>query len=206
MKELGIDFEVRLKETGEDHPASLQGKDIAVYLSEKKAEAFKNEIRKNELLITADTIVWINGQSLAKPDNESEAALMLSQLSGKMHEVFTAVTLSASERKKTFVVGTKVYFRKLTEAEIKNYISTFKPFDKAGSYGAQDSLPEGMNPCSDEEIDFLKKIGKTDLMANTIGQRPVRNDAVVLIDKIEGSYFNVMGLPVMELYNELNRF
>jgi septum formation protein len=121
------------------------------------------------VLITADTIVWIDEIVLNKPSGEFEAKQMLTLLSGKMHRVFTGVCLTTNKNKVSFTDETKVYFKNLTEAEISFYIKNYKPFDKAGSYGAQD---------------WLGLIG---------------------VEKIEGSYFNVMGLPVHRVYEELNK-
>lgn len=167
LQELGLNFEVRVKETDETFPKNLKGEQIAIHLCKKKALAFKNNIRKNDLLITADTIVWIHNKVLNKPTDYSEAVQMLKLLSGKMHKVYTAVALTTSKKQKVFCTETKVYFKKLSEKEIDFYIKNYRPYDKAGAYGAQE---------------WIGYVG---------------------IKKIVGSYFNVMGLPVRELYEEL---
>ena len=167
LKELGLDFEIRTKEVDESFPKKLKGKQIALYLCKKKAEAFKHELKSNDLLITADTIVWINNQVLNKPADYKDAVRMLKLLSGKMHTVYTGVSLTRSAKQKTFFAGTKVYFKKRTDKEINFYVSNYKPYDKAGAYGAQE---------------WIGYVG---------------------VKKIIGSYFNVMGLPVKELYEEL---
>lgn len=213
LKELGINFKIRTKEVDESFPKKLKGKQIALYLCRKKADAYKKALKINDLLITADTIVWLNnkrtgGIVLNKPADYSEAVRMLKLLSGKMHTVYTGVSLSFPSIKgggltvKSFVVSTKVYFKKLTGKEIDFYVSHCKPYDKAGSYGAQECLPPDYNPCSQEEIKFLKRIKKTALIRNSINTR-IRIDQIELIKKITGSYFNVMGLPVKEVYEEL---
>lgn len=167
LKELGLDFETRTKEVDETFPKHLKGKNIALYLCRKKADAFKHELQPNDLLITADTIVWIKGKVLNKPAAYSEAVRMLKLLSGKMHVVYTGVSLTTTNKQKTFCTETKVYFKKLSSKEIDFYVSHYKPYDKAGAYGAQE---------------WIGYVG---------------------VEKIIGSYFNVMGLPVKELYEEL---
>ena len=213
LKELGLSFEIRAKDVDESFPKKLKAGKIALYLCKKKAEAFKAELQPNDLLITADTIVWINNTVLNKPADYNEAVKMLRLLSGKMHTVYTGVCISSplpgerglrdeALRVKSFVVSTKVFFKKLTTKEIDFYVRTYKPYDKAGAYGAQECLPAGVNPCSKAEIKLLSKIGNTDLFVKSnatkagIGQ-------IGIIKKIIGSYFNVMGLPVKELYEEL---
>lgn len=170
LKEIGYDFEVRLKNIEEDFPAHLKAQEIPLYLCELKSDAFVEELNEGELLITADTVVWVKEQVLNKPASKVEAINMLELLSGNMHEVYTAVCLRSKSKKLSFYACTKVYFKKLTVAEIEFYIDTYKPYDKAGSYGAQE---------------WMGYIG---------------------IEKIEGSYFNVMGLPTKELYENLQKF
>ena len=170
LKGLGIDFEVKTKEVEEVYPNHLKKQEVALYLSELKSAAFEKEIKANELVITSDTIVCINDQILGKPSGIEEAKAMLHQLSGKKHEVITAVTLLSKEKKHSFFVSTSVYFKELTSEEIDYYVTNYQPFDKAGSYGIQE---------------WIGYIG---------------------IEKIEGSYFNVVGLPVHQLYEELLKF
>lgn len=208
LKELGFDFETRTKEVDESFPKRLKGKQIALYLCKKKAEAFKNELKPNNLLITADTIVCIKNKVLNKPGNYNEAVKMLKLLSGKMHTVYTGVSLSLPSPKgeglkaRSFVVSTKVFFNKLSDKEIDFYVTNYKPYDKAGSYGAQECLPARLNPCSKEEIKFLKKIKHTGLFKKSNATK-AGTGQVGIVKKIVGSYFNVMGLPVKELYEEL---
>src|ERR1035437_2163673 len=129
LKEIGLDFEIRTKDVDESFPAKLKGRQIALYLCKKKAEAFKHELKQNDLLITADTIVWVNNKVLNKPADYNEAVKMLKMLSGRMHTVYTGVCLSllssktGNIRMKPFVVSTKVYFKKLSNKEIHFYIT-----------------------------------------------------------------------------------
>jgi len=170
LKELGLEFEVRTKEVEESFPSNLKAQEIPLYLCEKKADAFDEEINENTIVITADTIVWVEGQVLNKPENYDDAVRMLKMLSGKMHEVYTGVCLKAKHKTKSFYSLTKVYFKTLSQQEIEFYINNFNPYDKAGAYGAQEWI------------------------------------GYIAVEKIEGSYFNVMGLPVKELYEELLKF
>ncbi len=170
LKELGLDFEVRTKEVDESFPSALKGSEVALYLCRKKAGAFSRSLKDNELLITADTIVWINNTVLNKPADAKEAEEMLGILSGNMHTVFTGVCLKSTKKEKIFYSATNVYFKPLAKEEIAFYIQNFEPYDKAGAYGAQE---------------WIGYIG---------------------IEKIEGSYFNVMGLPVKEIFEELVKF
>lgn len=167
LQDAGLNFRVEPINADESFPGNLQGEQIAKYLCEKKATAYPGALKDDELLITADTIVWINDIVLNKPADEFEAKQMLQLLSGKMHRVFTGVCLKTAKTQTSFTDETKVYFKHFSEAELDYYIKTCKPFDKAGSYGAQDWL------------------------------------GLVGVEKIEGSYFNVMGLPVHRVYEEL---
>lgn len=165
---LGLDYEVRtLPGIDESYPPTLQGEEIPVYISSKKASAYLDALKENELLITADTIVWLDGRVLGKPSDEEEARLMLRDLSGKTHQVITGVTLATTSFQKSFASVSQVTFATLTEEEINYYVTHYHPMDKAGSYGVQ------------EWIGFIG------------------------VERIEGSYFNVMGLPVQRLYREL---
>lgn len=171
LKGIGIDFETRVKEIDESFAPEMKKQEIPIYLSQQKASVFKNEIElENILLITCDTIVWINDYALNKPADRNEAIAMLKTLSGNMHEVFTGVTLSSKEKQVTFFEETKVYFKNLSEEEIEFYIDQYHPFDKAGSYGVQEWM-------------------------GFVGMR-----------RIEGCFFNVMGLPLSKLYTELQKF
>lgn len=171
MKGLDIPFTIMTKNTPEDFPDDLKDSEIALFLSRRKAEAFTNEeLPEDYLLITADTIVWINNHVLNKPASHSEATAMLTELSGNKHTVYTGVTLRSRQKTVSFCSATDVWFRNLSEDEINYYLNKYKPYDKAGSYGVQ------------EWIGFAA------------------------IRRIEGSYFNVMGLPTQQLFLELYQF
>ncbi|CAN5673462.1 Maf-like protein [soil metagenome] len=202
LEELFSEVDVRIKNVNEDFPESLQAEKIPLFLAEQKAYAFKGELKSNEILITADTIVWFDNHVLNKPADHDEALRMLNKLSGNVHVVYTGVCIATTEKRKLFSVASSVKFIKAGEKELLEYIDQYKPYDKAGSYGAQECLPEKMNPLSMQEKDFLKKIGKPDLFEKSLA---VKNHARVhLIENIEGSYFNVMGLPVVELWDLLS--
>jgi septum formation protein len=202
LKEMGIDFRVLVSDTDEIPLSHHTGGEIAVHLAEEKAEALRDKISDDELLITADTIVW-KDELLGKPKDANEAFEMLKKLNDKEHIVYTGICLLDKNNKKSICVESKVIFKRLTEDEIKEYISLYKPFDKAGSYGAQECLPEGKNPCSEAEIKFMKNNGFDKLFENT--QTSDTRKRIPIIDHIEGSYFNVMGLPIVELVEELKR-
>lgn len=165
---LGIDYEVRtLPHVSEAYPADLRGGDIPLYISREKADAYRRMLKPADLLITADTIVWLDGEVLGKPRDRQEAVLMLRKLSGRTHEVFTGVTLTATDFQKSFATGTRVTFATLGDDEIEWYVDRYSPLDKAGAYGVQE---------------WIGYIG---------------------VERIEGSFYNVMGLPVQRLYREL---
>jgi septum formation protein len=169
LKAIFPEFEVRVSNVDEHYPAELQGPDIPTFLSELKSDSFA-ALEENTLLITADTIVWLEGECIGKSENEKEAVAMLQKLSGKMHEVFTGITLQMNEHKHTFSVATKVFFKTLTTAEIKRYVKEYQPMDKAGAYGIQDWI------------------------------------GMVGVYRIEGDFYNVVGLPVAQLSIDLNSF
>ena len=169
MHDIGFEFIVKTKETDESFSENIPLIEVPIYLAEKKANAFKNEL-KNEIIITADTVVIIGDEILNKPADEKEAFEMLSLLSGRKHEVITGVCLLSENKKVLFSDLTEVFFKVLSKQEIIFYINKYKPFDKAGSYGAQEWM------------------------------------GMVAIEKIIGSYFNVMGLPVHKVYEELIKF
>lgn len=136
---LDIDFEVRsLPSVDESFPAELQGGDIPLYISRKKADAYRPQMASDELVITADTIVWLGGVALGKPSDKDDARRMLRNMSGKTHSVFTGVTITTKEVQRSFVAQSDVTFSVLTDEEIEYYIEKYKPMDKAGSYGAQE--------------------------------------------------------------------
>lgn len=170
LKSLGFDFLIKPTHADETFPADLKAQEIPIYLAEKKADAYPDELKETEILITSDTIVWCDGKVLNKPVNFLEGKQMLETLSGKMHEVYTAVCLKSGNKQTTFFDVSKVYFKKLKTEEIEYYLTNYSPYDKAGGYGVQD---------------WIGYIG---------------------IDKIDGSFYNVMGLPVKELYEELIKF
>lgn len=170
MKDLNIDFEIRLNEVEEIYPENLQGCEITDFLAELKGNALTDTLEDKEILITSDTIVWHNHEALGKPKDYEDAFNMLSSLSGKTHEVISSVCLKSKEKSVTFNETTRVTFHEITEAEIKHYLDNYKPFDKAGAYGIQEWI------------------------------------GLIAIAKLEGSYNNVVGMPVNKVYYELIRF
>ena len=137
LKDLKLDFTIQLKELEEVFPDNLKGKKIVKYLAKLKASPFKS-LAKNDILITADTIVWHKGSMLGKPKSENDAIEMLKKLSGSKHKVYTAVCLKSKDKEVVFSDRTTVYFNKLSLEEIQYYVANFKPLDKAGSYGIQE--------------------------------------------------------------------
>ena len=171
LGQLDINFKVAdIIDVDESYDESIKSGDIPVHLSQKKAKAYLDSLKNNDLLITADTIVWLYNKALNKPKNRVEAIKMIKSLSGNSHKVYTGVTISSINKSQSFVSETKVFFKQLTDDEVVYYVDKYKPFDKAGAYGIQE---------------WIGYIG---------------------ITKIEGSYFNVMGLPVQQLYSELIEF
>ncbi len=138
FKDLGIDFEIRLKEVEEVYPPKLRHFEISDYLAQLKSLVFEKELTENDILITSDTIVWHNEKALGKPRNEKEAFDMLKSMSGETHEVITSVCFKKLNYEKTLSSVTKVTFKELSEEEILYYVKNYKPFDKAGSYGIQE--------------------------------------------------------------------
>ena len=168
---LDLDFEVKtLPDVEETYPSSLWKEEIPVYLSKLKADAYKACIDDKTMLITADTIVWLNAKVYGKPTDEEDAKQMLRELSGKTHEVITGVCLTTKDKQKAFFAVSKVKFATLDEEEIEYYISKYKPYDKAGSYGVQE---------------WIGYIG---------------------VENLQGSFYNVMGLPVRMLYMYLKNW
>ena len=166
FKDLEIDFTIQLKEIEEIYPIELKGSGITDYLADLKSKAF-TELQDKDVLITSDTIVWLEDTAFGKPKDAQEAFDMLRAMSNKKHEVITSVSIKGKSFQKIINDITIVTFKELTDLEIQYYINKYKPFDKAGAYGIQ------------EWIGFIG------------------------IQKIEGSYFNVVGLPVHKLYKEL---
>ena len=139
LKELGLEFEIYTKDgIEENYPKNLSKEEIPVYLSELKAKAYENIIKKDTLLITADTIVWQKGQVLGKPKNEADAIKILQNLSAGKHTVITGMTLKTQQKQHSFYCSTEVFFKELTQDEIIYYIKNYKPYDKAGAYGIQE--------------------------------------------------------------------
>ena len=139
MQGLDLEFEVRaLPCVDESFPDTLQGGDIPLYISKKKADAYRPFMAYDELVITADTIVWLDGVALGKPADEEEARRMLGNMSGKTHSVFTGVAITTKEVQLSFVAQSDVTFAALSAEEIDYYIAKYKPMDKAGAYGAQE--------------------------------------------------------------------
>ena len=168
---LDINFEVQtIAGIDESYPETLEAKEIPVYLAKKKAEAYLSTMPEDELLITADTIVWTFDQILGKPKDREEAIEMLRKLSGQVHEVITGVCLTTKEKMVSFAATSSVHFAELEEEEIIYYVDNYRPFDKAGSYGIQEWI------------------------------------GYVAVESINGSFYNVMGLPVRLLYQQLKNF
>jgi len=166
FKDLDIPFSIRLKEVEEIYPEDLMAEEITDYLARLKSQQFTN-IQENEVVITSDTIVWLDEKAIGKPKDYEDAVSMLQSFSNGYHDVYTSICIKTKNSEKIVNDCTRVYFNELSNKEIHYYLKKYKPFDKAGSYGIQD---------------WIGLIG---------------------IDKIEGSYFNVMGLPVHKLYKEL---
>ncbi|MBL0743772.1 Maf family nucleotide pyrophosphatase [Chryseolinea lacunae] len=169
MKEAGFTFTLEKPDVEETFPDSLPVEQVARYLAEKKAEYFRPTM-KDEIIVTADTVVIINNTIINKPQDRAEAIGMLTMLSGKTHRVMTGVCIISKEKEQTFDDTTEVTFQTLTPEEIAYYVDHHKPYDKAGAYGAQDWI------------------------------------GMVAIEKIVGSYFNVMGLPIHKVYQYLSRW
>lgn len=136
---LGVDYEVKtLPDVDESYPDGLSGEEIAKHIARGKAEAYRSLIQADELVITADTIVWLDGTVMGKPKDEEEAKDMLMRLSGKTHQVITGVCLTTASMQKTFATVTDVTFAPLTDEEVDYYVTRYQPMDKAGSYGVQE--------------------------------------------------------------------
>jgi len=167
IKGLELDYEVFTYEVDESFPDNLKAEAIATYLAEKKADAYPKTINDNEVLLTADTIVWVNNHVLNKPSNEQEAFMMLREICGTKHEVFTGVCLKTNHSKEILFDRSEVFIKNISDDEIWHYINHYKPFDKAGSYGIQDWF------------------------------------GYTAVEKINGCFYNVMGLPVAKIYDRL---
>ena len=138
-QDLVCDYEVRtLPDVDESYPDTLQGADIPLYIAKEKADAYRNMLQPGELMITADTIVWLDGRVLGKPKDREDALCMLRDMSGRTHEVFTGVCITTTEWQRSFAAQTEVRFAELSEEEITYYVDKFQPMDKAGAYGVQE--------------------------------------------------------------------
>lgn len=167
---LGIDFEVRsLPDMDESYPCDVK-EEIAEYLAKKKADCYKPNLAENELLITADTIVWNFDEVMGKPADRQEAIAMLQRLSNHVHEVITGVCVMTLQKMISFSISSAVSFGELSMEEIEYYVDKFKPYDKAGAYGIQEWI------------------------------------GYIAVEAINGSFYNVMGLPIQRLYQELKAF
>jgi len=138
FKDLDIDFEIRLKEIDEIFPDSLKGLEITDYLAELKAKAFDGEIQPNEMIVTSDTLVWLNNKALGKPKDYDDAFQILKSLSNQTHEVITSVCFKTTSKTDIINEITKVTFTELSDDAIRYYLDNYKPFDKAGAYGIQE--------------------------------------------------------------------
>ncbi len=168
LSRLGVPFEVRvLKDIDESYPADTPVSEVALYIAGKKADAYRQVMGEDELIITADTVVIVGDEILGKPADAADARRMLKALGGRTHQVTTGVCMVAKDQDRRFSVTTDVTFKQLTDEEIGYYIQTFKPYDKAGAYGIQE---------------WIGCIGVTGL---------------------NGSYYNVMGLPIQRIYQVL---
>jgi len=168
---LDLDFEVRVMEgIKESYPKDLRPDLIPVFIAAKKAKAYKKIMPEDELLITADTIVWTYKEVLGKPADRDTAIEMLKRLSGNEHQVITGVCLTSKQKSLSFSQTSSVTFGELTDEEIEYYVDKYQPFDKAGAYGVQE---------------WIGYIG---------------------VESVKGSFYNVMGLPVKRLYQELKNF
>ena len=170
LRDLGLRFEVVEIDYDESFPENQTGEEAAICLAKGKSDSFRDILSDNEIVITADTIVWCNNKVLGKPVDYEDARRMIRELSGNTHEVITGVNLLSAKKEVSFSESTRVTFEELSDEEIDYYIKEFKPFDKAGAYGIQEWI--GIAACS----------------------------------RIEGSYFNVVGLPVQRVYQELMEF
>ncbi|MAB49005.1 MAG: septum formation protein Maf [Flavobacteriaceae bacterium] len=138
LKSMNIDFEVRLQPVDEVYPNTLKGTEITDYLAKLKAEPFKNQLKDKDILITSDTIVWLDDKPVEKPKDKNDAFRMIKSLSNKTHEVMTSICFTQTTRQKVVNTITKVTFKALTDDEIWYYVNTYKPLDKAGAYGIQE--------------------------------------------------------------------
>lgn len=170
LEGLDVSFEILTQDAEENYPDNLKKEEIPLFLAEMKSKAFEKIIKNNELVITADTIVWLTDKTLEKPSDYNDAFRILKTLSGKQHQVYTGVYIKTINNTISFYDCTNVFFKDLSDFEIKYYLDNYKPYDKAGAYGVQEWI------------------------------------GYVAVEKIEGCFFNVMGLPLPKLYNNLLKF
>jgi len=168
LRNLNIPFEIQTVDVEETYPEDLFAEEIPCFLAEKKANAYT--LNENTLLITADTVVWLDNVIYGKPKDKTDAVNILKTLSGKTHQVITGICIRTVAKQKTFSVTTHVKFASISEEEIEYYLNNYQPYDKAGSYGIQEWI------------------------------------GYVTVEHIEGSFFNVMGLPIQRLYSELRNW
>lgn len=204
LQELRYDFRTQTSDVDETPEKGMKGRNIAEYLALKKALAMISHCRENEILLTADTIVWLNDGLMGKPSNTDEAIAMLKSLSNQKHQVFTGICLMNNKSRTIFSIKSDVVFKKLDPNQIREYVETCRPFDKAGSYGAQECLFPGINPCSENEKRFLIENDLENIFEKSLTHKEGKH--FPFIDHIEGSYFNVMGLPIAELVEKINLF
>ena len=155
LTQLGYQFDIVMIDVDESYPSDLKPHEIAEYVSAKKAKAF--DVNENEILLTSDTIVALDQKILLKPKDENEAFEMIKSLSGKVHQVYTAFTLKTVDSEISKTSKTDVEFSEISDEEIKFYIKTYKPFDKAGSYGIQEWL--GMTKIKNISGSFYSVMG-----------------------------------------------
>jgi septum formation protein len=154
---MDIPFSIQLKEIEEVYPIHLKAEEITNYLAELKAKAFEDSLEENDILVTSDTLVWLNEIALGKPKDASDAFAMLQKLSNQTHEVITSVCLKSMEKTEIFHCITKVTFNSLSENAIYYYLENYEPFDKAGSYGIQDWI--GLIGISNIEGSYTNVVG-----------------------------------------------
>ncbi|MBR1770322.1 MAG: septum formation protein Maf [Bacteroidales bacterium] len=169
LEQIGFETKVVHTQTNETFPATLRAEEIPVFLSEKKSLAYKERIGEKEILLSGDTMVFLDDEALGKPKDGADAFLMLKKLSGRKHSVVSGCTLRTEDKSVSFFEKTDVYFKHLSDEEINYYIQKYSPLDKAGAYGIQEW------------------IGMTG------------------IEKIDGDYYNVMGLPTASLFENLKK-
>lgn len=204
MKEIGFQFKIQAPDIDESFPSEMDVTLVPGFLAESKARVFAHTIN-SEVVVASDTVVILDEKILNKPIDRSDAISMLNELAGRTHLVVTAVCIYSKEKMEVFDDHAHVTFKKISKKEIEFYVDTCKPFDKAGAYGAQDCLLKGINPCSPQEIEFLKSINRQDLIDKSLTSSNAQL-GIEIIEKIQGSYFTVMGLPIHKIYPRLMNY